>query len=694
MLQSSPHTLPKRPFRLDAQDGLSPRGDWFAGMPLASQFLNAYTLLIPEGERFIIRSCRRYLDRADSGLRKELSGLFFQESAHAREHRRVLAAMRKEGLGLDLFRRLAERILYRLLEPLTPSKLRLATAAAIEHHNAAIAGFFLGQGLMQGVRSEEMRRLFLWHFAEEIEHKEVVFELLQRTSRSRLLRAAGLFGSWATFLSYLAVGSLFLGLKTRAIFTSGFWREMIMHCCTREGLLAVVVTESLRYLESDFRPRVEESRDLLGSALAELERLGVAHPRPRSAANMRPMPDAFCDRMAPILWRVRTLQPKLPHFGAAIGGYDGAWVQSEGVRKLNFCTYSYLGLLHHPHIQQAARQAIERYGTGTHGVRLLGGNLELHEALEAAIATFFKREAAITFSSGFMTNLAVIASLVGRGDHVLSDRRNHASIVDGCRLSRAKVTLFKHNDMADLAHQLGRLPKRARKLIVVDAIYSMDGDIAPIEALIALRDSHPNTLLMVDEAHSLGVLGPGGRGVEEHFDCVGQIDVLMGCLSKTVPAQGGYVAGGRDLITYLRFSARGFVFSAALPPATAATALAAFEIIEREGAARRARLMSNVDYFIRRLGEAGFDIGNSASTIVPIVLGSEAAAIDLARRCNVEGLYAMPVVYPAVPKGAERLRLNVTYDHRREDLDFAIEVLQRARSETTESSSLMGLATF
>jgi len=674
---SSSHTLQRRPFRLDAENHLSVSGEWFAGKPLATHFLNAYTLLIPEGERFIIRSCRRHLDRAEGGLREELSRLFFQESSHSREHRRVLAAMREEGLGLNLFRQLVEGISYRLLEPLTPSKLCLATAAAIEHHNAAIAGFFLRQSLLQGIRSEEIRRLFLWHFAEEIEHKEVVFKLLQRVSNSRLLRAAGLFASWATFLTYLAVGSLLLGLKTKAIFAGGFWRELFWHCCTREGLLVIMVKESIRYLEADFHPRVEASRDLLGSALAELERLGVELPRPRLIAKV---PVAFHNRMALTLERIRSLPPGVPYCGAGIGGYDGAWVQSEGVRKLNFCTYSYLGLLRHPHIQEAARQAIERYGTGTHGVRLLGGNLELHDALEAAISTFFKREAAITFSSGFITNLSVIASLVGRGDHVLSDRWNHASIADGCCLSGAEVKRFKHNDMLDLADQLGRLSDDARKLIVVDAVYSMDGDIAPIEELIALRDSHPNTLLMVDEAHSLGVLGLGGRGVEEHFDCVGQIDVLMGCLSKAVPAQGGYIAGARDLITFLRFNARGFVFSAALPPATAAAAMAAFELIDREGAARRSRLMSNVHYFIRHLEKAGFNVGNSASAIVPILLGSEALTFHFATRCNLEGLYAMPVVYPAVPKGAERLRMNVTCDHQHKDLDFAIEVLQRARA--------------
>ena len=233
-------------------------------------------------------------------------------------------------------------------------------------------------------------------------------------------------------------------------------------------------------------------------------------------------------------------------------------MRSGDQRKLNFCTYSYLGLLGHPRIQAAAASALERYGTGTHGVRLLGGNLDLHESLEARIAVFFKRDAALTFSSGFVTNLAVIAALVGKGDYVFSDSRNHASIVDGCRLSGADVIRFTHNDMDDLSARLRCLPEQTRKLIVVDGVFSMDGDIAPLEALIALRDEVPNTLLMVDEAHSLGVLGRHGRGIEEHFDCVGQIDVLMGTLSKAIPAQGGYIAGSQDLVTFLRYNARGF----------------------------------------------------------------------------------------------------------------------------------------
>jgi glycine C-acetyltransferase len=439
--------------------------------------------------------------------------------------------------------------------------------------------------------------------------------------------------------------------------------------------------ESWRYLAPDFQPRLEESRALLESALAELERLGVERPKRRPPTAGRPLPAAFRDKMAPSLDRVRLVLPRNMYFGACIEGYDGASVYSGGKRKINFCTYSYLGLLGHPRIREAATSAIARYGTGTHGVRLLGGNLDLHESLEARIAAFFERDAAITFSSGYMTNLAAIAALVGKDDYVLSDTHNHASIVDGCRLSGAEVARFRHNDIEHLAAHLCGMPDEARKLIVVDAVFSMDGDIAPLEQLIALRDRHPNTLLMVDEAHSLGVLGGRGRGIEEHFDCVGAIDVLMGTLSKAIPAQGGYIAGSHDLITYLRYNARGFVFSAALAPSTAAAALAALEVIEREGPARRAQLMSNVRYFVGRLRDAGFRVGSTASAIVPIVLGSESLAFDMARACNEQGIYAMPVTYPAVARGTERVRMNVTCDHRREELDAAVAVLLGAQAE-------------
>lgn len=393
----------------------------------------------------------------------------------------------------------------------------------------------------------------------------------------------------------------------------------------------------------------------------------------------RPLAPMFQKKLVRTVNRYLDLQPRFPFFFSHIDGYDGVWIHSKGGKKLNFCTYSYLGLLNHPLTNEAATRAIAMYGTGTHGVRLLGGNLEIHEQLEERIATFFQREAAITFSSGFMTNLAVIDTLVGKGDYVLTDEFNHASIADGCRFSQANVIRFRHNDMADLARRMEDLPREARKLIVADAVFSMDGDIAPIPELIRLRNQYANTILMVDEAHSLGVLGTNGRGIEEHFGCHGEIDVLMGTLSKTIPCQGGYIAGSRELITFLRFNARGFIFSAALSPATAAAARVAFDIIEREGAARRAQLMRNVHYFIRRLREEGFDVGNSESAVVPVLVGSEALAFELAKQCNHEGVYAMPAIYPAVPKGTERLRMNLTFNHQNEHLEYAIQALLRAR---------------
>jgi 8-amino-7-oxononanoate synthase len=691
MTPATVHGLQRRPFRLDGAETLSANGAWYGGNPFATQLLNAYTILVPGGERFIIRTSREYLGRIGPELKEEVERVFFQEGAHSREHERVLKAMRADGLSLDVFRKLVEWFSYSLVEPLTPLRLRLATAAAIEHHNAVIATFFLNQELLKGIRNGELRRLFLWHFAEEIEHKETVFKVMESISRSWFLRAAGLLVSLGTFLFYLAVGTLLLGFKTSSVLAADFWSELFSQVCSRKGLFLAVVKESLRYLKPKFHPDVEENRTLLASALTELERLGIERPSHEKHTVSRPLPPKFARKMARTLERCHDLQSKHKFFFGRIDGYDQAWVRSDGRRKLNFCTYSYLGLLHHPKVDVAAKRAIERYGTGTHGVRLLGGNLEIHEQLESTIAAFFRREAAITFSSGFMTNLAAIQALVGKGDYVFSDELNHASIVDGCRFSGAEIVKFRHSDMTDLACKLESLPDDARGLIVIEAVYSMDGHIAPLKEVIELRDRQKNTILMVDEAHSLGVLGAHGKGVEEHFDCVGQIDVLMGTLSKTIPGQGGYIAGSQELITHLRYNARGFMFSAALSPVTAAAAQAAFKLIEIEGEARRKQLLSNVRYFIKRLEEEGFDTGNSESAIIPVLLGSEAMAFEMAAQCNLEGVYVMPVIYPAVPKSTERLRMNVTCDHRHEDLEYAVLTLVRARVAVEETAKTRGL---
>lgn len=279
----------------------------------------------------------------------------------------------------------------------------------------------------------------------------------------------------------------------------------------------------------------------------------------------------------PLSWKIdamwervkRTQEEDTYYYFQPVEEIDGPWVVTEGKRKLMFATYTYLGLINHPRIVAAAKAAADKYGSGTHGVRILGGTLDLHAQMERTIADFVGRDDAIVYSSGYVTNLATISTVVGKGDWVLSDKWNHASIVDGCVLARGEFKRFRHNDMNDLERQLRRAPESAGKLVVADAVFSMDGDIFDLPAAVELCRRY-NARLMVDEAHSLGVLGATGKGIEEHFDMPGSIDVKMGTLSKTIPGIGGYIAGDEKFITFLRHSARGFVFSAALPPAVAA----------------------------------------------------------------------------------------------------------------------------
>src|SRR5512139_3362837 len=243
-----------------------------------------------------------------------------------------------------------------------------------------------------------------------------------------------------------------------------------------------------------------------------------------------------------------------------------------------YASYSYLGLINHPRINEAAKKAVDKFGTGTNGVRSLAGSLTLHTELEETIAHFKHSEAAITYSSGYATNLSVISTLMGRGDYVLSDKLNHASIVDGCLMSGAEFRRFRHNDMEDLERRLQQVPQGVARLVVVDAVFSMDGDVIDFPPLVALCRKY-SAWLMVDEAHSIGVLGKTGRGIEEHFDMKDVVDIKMGTLSKTIPSVGGYVAGHNDLIQYLRHASRAFIFSAALPPGQAAAANEAFKVI-------------------------------------------------------------------------------------------------------------------
>jgi len=356
---------------------------------------------------------------------------------------------------------------------------------------------------------------------------------------------------------------------------------------------------------------------------------------------------------------------------------DGAWVETDQGRKLMFATYSYLGLLQHPYIEQASIDAIHRYGTGTHGVRLLGGTLDIHLELEKTIARFHGRDDAIVFSSGYVTNLATISTLVGKGDWVLSDKWNHASIVDGCQLARGNFVRFRHNDMKDLERRLQQAPEGVGKLVVADAVFSMDGDIFPLPEAVEVCKKY-DARLMIDEAHSLGVLGKTGHGIEEHYDMPGAIDIKMGTLSKTIPGIGGYIAGDEDFITFLKHTARGFIFSAALPPAVAAACKASFEMIEKEGVERNKILSRNVTHFLKGLRDRGFDTGVSVTPIVPIMTYEDEKALIMTKYCQEHGIFILPVLSPAVPPGTSRLRANVTAAHSIEDIDFALDVFEAA----------------
>jgi 8-amino-7-oxononanoate synthase len=354
----------------------------------------------------------------------------------------------------------------------------------------------------------------------------------------------------------------------------------------------------------------------------------------------------------------------------------GSRVLVNGRAMRMYASYSYLGLLGHPRINQAAKKAIDRFGTGTHGVRTLAGTLSLHQELEENIANFKHRESAITFSSGYVTNLTVISSLLSREDYVISDKLNHASIVDGCHLSGAKFIRFKHNDMEALEHRLQHLPENSAKIVITDAVFSMDGDIIDFPKLSQLCKKY-SSWLMVDEAHSLGVLGESGRGIEEHFGMKDAIDISMGTLSKTIPSTGGYIAGNRDIINYLRHTSRAYIFSAAIPPAQAAAANEAFKVITDEPW-RVEKLNKNTHQFINGLKQRGFDTMRTETAIVPVLCHEDTSAFLMTKYAQEHDIFVLPVVSPAVPPGLARLRATITAAHESEDIEEAMDIIRDA----------------
>ena len=388
--------------------------------------------------------------------------------------------------------------------------------------------------------------------------------------------------------------------------------------------------------------------------------------------------DNIAQRIRAICERVETLKGVGEYFYnlpvSELRG--GARVLVNGREMGMFASYSYLGLLGHPRINAAARKAVDDFGTGTHGVRTLAGTLTLHQELEETIAEFKETEEAVTFSSGYATNLSVISTLVGRHDYVFSDKLNHASIVDGCLLSGAKFVRFRHNEIDDLEARLKAAPASAAKLVVADAVFSMDGDIIDLPHVAEVCRRH-QAWLMIDEAHSVGVLGATGRGIEEHFGTPGVIDIKMGTLSKTIPSVGGYVAGSADLIRYLRHTARAYIFSAALPPAQAAAAREAFQVILDEPW-RVEALKANAAQFLSGLKARGMNTLQSETAIVPVLCGTDDAAFRMTREAQLEDVFALPVVSPAVPEGLARLRATVTAAHATDEIERAMDVFARA----------------
>ena len=354
----------------------------------------------------------------------------------------------------------------------------------------------------------------------------------------------------------------------------------------------------------------------------------------------------------------------------------GARVLVRGREMGMYASYSYMGLIGHPRINAAAKDAIDRFGTGTHGVRTLAGSLTIHNELEETIANFRGAEAAVTYTSGYVTNLSVVSTLLGRGDYVISDKLNHASIVDGCLMSGAKFLRFKHNDMEALEQRLEQIPAGVAKLVVADSVFSMDGDIIEFPRLVALCRQY-NAWLMVDEAHSVGVLGAAGRGIEEHFNMPGTIDIKMGTLSKTIPSIGGYIAGNADLIRYLRHAARAYIFSAALPPAQAAAAKAAFEVILAEPW-RIKKINANSRQFIQGLQQRGFNTLYTQTAIVPVICGEDETAYQMTRIAQHKDVFVLPVVSPAVAPGLARLRATVTAAHEPAEVDHAMDIIAEA----------------
>jgi glycine C-acetyltransferase len=347
---------------------------------------------------------------------------------------------------------------------------------------------------------------------------------------------------------------------------------------------------------------------------------------------------------------------------------QGAWLEVDGKRVLNFCSNNYLGLADHPKIVAAAKQAADEYGVGPGAVRTIAGTMDLHKQLDRRLAEFKGVEAAITFQSGFTANLGAIPALVGKGDVIFSDRLNHASIIDGCRLSRAKIIAYEHCNPADLERLLKEERKNyAHALVVTDGVFSMDGDVAPLDEIYAVTQNY-DAILMVDDAHGEGVLGKGGRGIVDHFNLHGKVDVEVGTLSKAFGVVGGVVAGNATIVEWLHQRGRPFLFSSAMTLPDVAACIAAVDILE-ESTEYVDKLWANADFFKAEMKKLGFDTGESVTPITPVMLGEAPLAQEFSRELFDAGVFGMAIGYPTVPPGKARIRVMISAAHSTDDLE-------------------------
>lgn len=366
-----------------------------------------------------------------------------------------------------------------------------------------------------------------------------------------------------------------------------------------------------------------------------------------------------------------------PYFHALDSGQDTE-VIINGKRTIMIGSNNYLGLTADTRVKKAAELAVIKYGTGCSGSRFLNGTLTLHIELEKRLAVFVNKESALTFSTGFQTNLGIISAIAGRNDYILCDRTNHASIIDGCRLSFAKLLKFKHNDMGDLERLLKGIPDYAGRLIIVDGVFSMEGDIANLPEIVKLAREY-NARIMVDDAHGLGVLGKKGRGTAEYFGLENEVDIIMGTFSKSLASLGGFIAASEDVIHYVKHVSRPFIFSASIPPANAAAAMEALNILEAEPE-RIQRLWENGEFMKQGFKNLGLSVGNSKTPVVPVMTYDDYTTFKIARDLLDEGVYVNPVISPGVEPGHALLRTSYTATHTKEQLEFALEAFKKVFS--------------